>query len=97
MIVTNDDVLRGKPSPDLYLLAAQKLGLEPERCLAVEDSNPGIMAAHGAGVPAIMVPDILQPRPEVRKMCSAIMADLTEVLALLHGNGSLPPRMAPAS
>ena len=97
VIVTNDDVKRGKPSPDLYLLATQKLGLEPERCLAVEDSNPGIMAAHAAGVPAIMVPDILPPRPDVTKMCSAVMADLTEVLALLHGNGSLSARIVPAS
>ncbi len=97
VIVTNDDVEKGKPAPDLYLLAAQKLSLVPERCLAVEDSNPGIMAAHAAGVPAIMIPDVLQPRPDVRTMCSAIMADLTEVLALLRGQGHLPAQLSPAS
>ena len=97
VIVSNDDVRRGKPAPDLYLLAAERLGLDPERCLAIEDSNPGVTAAHAAGVPAIMVPDILAPKAEVRAMCTAILPDLTAVLALLRGSGILPDATVPAS
>jgi HAD superfamily hydrolase (TIGR01509 family) len=48
-ILTCDDVTRGKPSPDLYLLAASRLGVSPEFCVAVEDSNHGVTAAHAAG------------------------------------------------
>ena len=43
------DVARGKPSPDLYLLAAARFSLKPEVCVAVEDSNHGVTAAHAAG------------------------------------------------
>ena len=45
-ILTLDDVTRGKPSPDLYLLAAARLGHAPEVCVAVEDSNHGVAASH---------------------------------------------------
>ncbi len=49
-IVTVDDVARGKPAPDLYLLAMSRLGMPAERCVAIEDSVPGIEAALAAGV-----------------------------------------------
>lgn len=84
MVVTRDDVARGKPSPDLYLLAAARLGVPPEACVAVEDSNPGIAAAHSAGTIPIMVPDILEPTAETRARCAAILPDLHAVLALLR-------------
>lgn len=96
VIVTRDDVSRGKPAPDLYLLAAEKLSLAPEDCLAIEDSNPGISAAHAAGVAAIMVPDILQPTAATRKMCAAVLPDLMAVLALLRTQGVLPGRVLQA-
>ena len=60
-ILTRDDVTRGKPSPDLYLLAAARLGVKPETCVAVEDSNHGVTAAHAAGAITIMVPDMVPP------------------------------------
>lgn len=90
VIVTRDDVSRGKPAPDLYLLAAERLSLAPENCLAIEDSNPGIAAAHAAGIVAIMVPDILQPTAATRRMCAAVLPDLMEALALLRAQGFLP-------
>jgi HAD superfamily hydrolase (TIGR01509 family) len=82
-ILTRDDVERGKPSPDLYLLAAARLGVRPQACVAIEDSNPGIAAAYAAGVIPIMVPDILQPTAETRKKCAAVLPDLHAALAML--------------
>ncbi|MET7990239.1 HAD family phosphatase [Amycolatopsis sp. NPDC005232] len=55
--VTGDDVTRGKPAPDPYLLAAQRLGQAPARCLAVEDSSSGIRSAHAAGMTVLAIPN----------------------------------------
>jgi beta-phosphoglucomutase len=52
-IVTGSDVTRGKPDPQVFLLAAQRLGIAPARCVVVEDAPPGIAAAKAAGMAAI--------------------------------------------
>ena len=83
-LATRDDVVRGKPHPDLYLEAARRLGVAPERCLAFEDSNHGLTAAHAAGAIAVMVPDIVPPTDEVRAKCAAVLPDLHAALALLR-------------
>jgi HAD superfamily hydrolase (TIGR01509 family) len=88
-ILTRDDVARGKPDPDLYLLAASRFGLHPQCCLAVEDSNPGVAAAHAAGAITIMVPDIVPPTDMSRAKCAAVLPDLDAVLELLRGRGAL--------
>jgi HAD superfamily hydrolase (TIGR01509 family) len=79
-IATRDDVERSKPHPDVYLEAARRLGVPAEHCIAFEDSNAGLTAAHAAGTMAIMVPDILQPTDEVRAKCLHIAPDLHAVL-----------------
>ncbi len=56
-LAAGDEVAHGKPAPDLYLLAAARLGVEPGRCLALEDSGPGCQAAAAAGMRAIAVPN----------------------------------------
>lgn len=89
-ILTRDDVTRGKPSPDLYLLAAERLGVRPADCLAIEDSNPGIAAAHAAGAITLMVPDILQPTEATRAKCAAVLPDLDVVVQLLRARRTLP-------
>ncbi|MDP1751730.1 MAG: HAD family phosphatase [Reyranella sp.] len=83
-VATRDDVLHAKPQPDVYLEAARRLGIAPERCVAFEDSNVGLTAAHAAGTMAIMVPDILPPLPEVRAKCVIVVDDLHGALRLLH-------------
>jgi HAD superfamily hydrolase (TIGR01509 family) len=88
-ILTRDDVERGKPSPDLYLLAAARMGAPPQACLAIEDSNPGVAAAHAAGAITIMVPDIVQPTDESRQRCRAVLPDLDAVLAMLRKSRAL--------
>ena len=91
-ILTCDDVTRGKPSPDLYLLAASRLGVYPEFCVAVEDSNHGVTSAHAAGTIAIMVPDMLPPTEESRARCAAVAPDLGAVLEMLLQRGGLKRR-----
>lgn len=61
--VSGDDVTENKPAPDPYLLAATLLGVDPRRCVAVEDSPPGAASAHAAGCVTIAVPSI-KPVPD---------------------------------
>jgi len=58
-VVLGDDprVTRGKPAPDIFLLAAQELGADPATCVVVEDATAGVEAAHAAGMQVIAVPD----------------------------------------
>ena len=57
VLVTNEDVLKPKPNPDIYTLAAQRLGVEPRECLVVEDHEYGIEAAESAGCFTVKVSD----------------------------------------
>lgn len=83
-VATRDDVENAKPAPDVYLEAARRLGVAPERCIAFEDSNVGLTAAHAAGTMAFMVPDILPPLPEVRAKCLRVFGDLHEARLMLE-------------
>jgi len=78
-IITRDDVTYGKPHPEPYLLAAQRLEVEPEFCLAIEDSYNGVRSAHAAGMQTIMVPDMLAANAEIAGMCVAVMDNLYAV------------------
>ena len=55
-IVTGDQVTRGKPAPDVYLEAARRLAVEPARCVAIEDSGPGVASARAAGMRTVAIP-----------------------------------------
>lgn len=88
-ILTRDDVVHCKPSPDLYLLAAARLGVMPQACVAVEDSNHGVAAAHAAGAITLMVPDMVPPTEESRARCAAVLSDLNAVREMLHARGGL--------
>jgi HAD superfamily hydrolase (TIGR01509 family) len=83
-LVTRDDVARTKPHPDVYLEAARRLGAAPERCVAFEDSNVGLEAAHAAGTMAFMVPDLVKPLPESHARCLQVVPDLHAALQLLR-------------
>ncbi|MEA2164495.1 MAG: hypothetical protein QOK37_2622 [Thermoanaerobaculia bacterium] len=75
-----DDVKRTKPAPDLFLLAAERLGFEPADCLVLEDSEPGVRAARAAGMDVILVPDLIEPSPEIASMAMRVCATLHDVL-----------------
>ncbi len=74
--VCGDEILNGKPAPDLFLEAAARLNTAPEDCLAVEDSFNGVRSAHAAGMPVIMIPDIRQPDEEIRQLADRVLPDL---------------------
>lgn len=92
VLVTRDDVEHGKPHPESYLQAAHALGKAPERCLALEDSPTGLRSAAASGAMTIMAPDILQPSPEDRALCLAVVSSLNDVLELMRGRVARPPR-----
>lgn len=82
-IVTGDEVTHGKPAPDIFLLAAERLRLAPRQCLVLEDSGAGVRAAHSAGMPVIMVPDLEPSSAEVAAQTACVCSSLHEVKELL--------------
>ncbi|MGH6909946.1 MAG: HAD family hydrolase, partial [Phenylobacterium sp.] len=84
-LVAQGDYARGKPAPDPFLTAAERLGVDPADCLALEDSHNGVRAAYAAGMMTIMVPDLLDPTEEMHGLCVRIARDLHEVRELLAG------------
>ena len=70
---SSEEVERGKPAPDVYLEAARRLGIAPERCAAVEDSHSGIRSAKSAGMRVIAIPNASYPPDEE----ALALADLT--------------------
>lgn len=73
-----DEVARGKPEPDLYLLATERLGVAPAASLAFEDSNHGARAALAAGLAVVVVPDLKPAEPPWRERCLAVLDSLDD-------------------
>jgi beta-phosphoglucomutase-like phosphatase (HAD superfamily) len=82
-MVSGEEIPHGKPAPDIYLLAAARLGVEPQRCLAFEDSEPGVLAASAAGMFTILTPDTKAPSPEVAAHAALVAPSLREAHAFL--------------
>lgn len=79
-IVVAEDVENAKPAPDLFLLAASRLGVSPSRCLVLEDSAPGAEAGLSAGMSVILVPDLCEPPPDCAARVSMVAASLDDAL-----------------
>ena len=77
-LTSGREVANSKPAPDVFLLAAEKLGLPPEECYVFEDSLSGIEAGYRAGCRAVMIPDLVQPTAAARRMCWGVFRDLSE-------------------
>ena len=84
IVIARGDYLRGKPGPDPFLRAAERLGLAPPSCVALEDSHHGVRSASRAGMMTIMVPDLLPPTDEMKGLCVGIVPDLHEVCSLMR-------------
>ncbi len=78
-VIGADQVQRPKPDPEVYLKAAGSLGIDPRACLAVEDSEYGVRAAHAAGMTVVQVPDMSQPSADLRALGHIVLASLKEV------------------
>ncbi|MCC8618026.1 HAD family hydrolase [Xanthomonas vesicatoria] len=83
-VCTASDVRHPKPAPDIYLLAAQSLGVDPAHCLVLEDSPTGVRAALAAGMTPIQIPDLLEPDADVRALGHRIMPSLRDAQRLLE-------------
>jgi HAD superfamily hydrolase (TIGR01509 family) len=80
--VSSEEVERGKPAPDVYLEAARRLGLAPERCAAVEDSHAGIRSAKSAGMRVIAIPNASYPPDEEALALADAVVESVEALTL---------------
>lgn len=83
-IVTGYMVNKGKPEPDIYIYAAEKLGLDTKNCLVLEDSPAGTMAGNRAGCVTVMIPDQDQPSEETRELLFAKVDNLALIIDLLE-------------
>jgi HAD superfamily hydrolase (TIGR01509 family) len=80
--VSSEEVARGKPAPDVFLEAAHRLDLPPERCAAIEDSGNGIRAAHGAGMRVIAIPNHRYPPPaNALALAAVVHSSIAELTA----------------
>ena len=84
VVVTGNMVEHPKPLPDIYLLACRRLGVDPAGTYAVEDSPNGIRSAHRAGMCPLMVPDMIPPDEEMRRLSARIFSSLQEVQTYLQ-------------
>jgi HAD superfamily hydrolase (TIGR01509 family) len=78
-VIGGDEVARGKPAPDIFVAAAQRLGARAADCVVLEDSEPGVRGALAAGMAPIMVPDIHAPSAALLAASVLVLADLIEV------------------
>ena len=85
VIVTGDEIERGKPQPDIYLRAAEKLSLAADECLVIEDALSGIAAAKAAKMRVAAIPDtrFVDPR-EFEKEADYLLRSLSEIPALVR-------------
>jgi HAD superfamily hydrolase (TIGR01509 family) len=78
--LSSEEVPRGKPAPDVYLEVARRLGVDPDRCVAVEDSTNGIRSAHAAGMAVVAVPmRAFPPAPEALALAARSVDGIAEV------------------
>lgn len=84
VVVGGDMVTKGKPNPDIFLKAAELLGVEPSECIVVEDSPAGIRAAVSAGMKAVLVPDQAAITDEIIAMSDAVLDSLHEMPAYME-------------
>lgn len=85
-VVGGDEVVSGKPHPEIFLTAAQRLRVEPKACVVFEDSPAGIEAAHRAGMTPILVPDLIVPPEQTLKMAFRVLKSLDEALIFFTGS-----------
>jgi beta-phosphoglucomutase-like phosphatase (HAD superfamily) len=75
--VSSEEVARGKPAPDVYLAAVERLGASPGRCVAVEDSTNGIRSAAAAGLGVIAIPNPhFPPPPDALALATTVLDGL---------------------
>lgn len=82
-VISGEQVVDGKPAPDIFLLAAERLSVAAKHCIAVEDSEVGVEAAVAAGMYTIMIPDIKPPSSKARTTVQQVVASMSEARDLI--------------
>jgi len=83
VLVTGDMVEHGKPHPETFLTAAEKLGVHPTECMGVEDSFNGVRAIRAAGMVTVMVPDVTPPTPEIEALLDFKCDTLCDLIPII--------------
>jgi beta-phosphoglucomutase-like phosphatase (HAD superfamily) len=83
VVVTGDQVARGKPAPDIYIEVARQLRVEPARCVALEDSEAGVLAASRAGMMTLMIPDSAHPSDVAAQAAFRVLPSLIEARQMM--------------
>jgi len=82
-VVCGDSIQRSKPAPDIYLAAAQNLGVDPSTCMGVEDSVNGVRSVRAAGMVCVMVPDLIPFTKELSIYVDHCVPTLKDIIPLL--------------
>ena len=80
VFISGDEVEHGKPDPDIFIAAAEKINLSASDCYVFEDSYNGLRGAYKAGCTPIMIPDTMQPNDEMKKICAGIYPSLIDAM-----------------
>ena len=92
VVVSSDEVEHGKPEPDVYREAARRLEVTSERCLVVEDSYNGVLAARAAGMTVVLVPNrTIPPPPGTAELADAVVDRLTDLDPARLGTSPVAP------
>ena len=83
-LVTGDEVRRGKPDPEHYVVAAARLGVAPETCWALEDSENGVRSALSAGCRVYQIPDLVPVSASVSHLGQTVLSSLVDVVEILE-------------
>lgn len=81
--ICGDEVTKGKPNPEVFLKSCQKLGVNVDEAIVLEDSEAGIQASYDANIKIICIPDMKYPEKQYEEKTFKILKDLTEVTAYL--------------
>ena len=83
-MVCGDEIAKGKPDPDIYYRACEKLGIEPEMAVAVEDSINGVVSASVAGLYTVMVVDLIKPNETTEEYADETLYDIRDMWSLFQ-------------
>jgi beta-phosphoglucomutase-like phosphatase (HAD superfamily) len=82
-VITGDQVVSGRPAPDIYIEAAHRLGVAAANCMAIEDSDAGVLSASAAGMITVMVPDLKPPSPHAREAAFCVVGSLVDARGVM--------------
>ncbi len=83
-VITGDRAVNGKPAPDIFLIAAEQIGVEPCECVVIEDAHAGIIGAKAAGMVPIMVPSTAASTATSEELAYAVVPNLYDVIEVLR-------------